>query len=83
MFQAMSGPVDKTSPNTVSLRENFWSVAGQLSVRQKFSPGQRENLQDRQILVSIDNNLALENIFLVLRLYWFTAFLPKNVNEFF
>ena len=61
-------------------RDNFWSATRRLSVRQKFSPGQRENLQDRQILVSSDNNLGLENIILVFRWYCFSAFLPKNVK---
>ena len=64
-----------------SLRENFWSATGRLSVRQKFSPGQRKNLQDRQILVSTDNNLGLENIVLVFRWYCFSAFLAKNVKS--
>ena len=61
-----------------SLHENFWSATRWLSVRQKFSPGQRENLQDRQTLVSNDNNLGLENIILVFRGYCFSAFLPKK-----
>ena len=66
---------------TPSLRKNFWSATGRLSVRQKFSPGQRENLQYRQILVSTDNNLGLENIILVFRWYCFSAFYPKTWRQ--
>ena len=65
-----------------SLRENFWSAIGRLSVRQKFSIGQRENLQYRQILDPTDNNLGLENTISLCRWYCFSAFLiPENIRQ--